>query len=171
MCHQASFDNQRVSSWARLRRAQLLDHIIPSLFKRIRPRICTCIKKGEIRHIKSCWNIILTWKVQFVCIVVDFLQNLKWPIPSWLQLWFPLFWKAFLSEMYPTPISRFECHASSALVWFRCKVLFLFSIWAFTFSWSNFTNSAFLLPSKLPRSFTGKCIISKGVSGLKLKRF
>jgi hypothetical protein len=62
-----------------------LIRIIPSLFKRIRPRIITYIKQSKIRNIKgSSTNTILTWQINFISIVIDPLKDLKWPISSWL---------------------------------------------------------------------------------------
>jgi hypothetical protein len=61
-----------------------LIRIIPSLFKRIRPRIITYIKQSKIRNIKGSTNTKLTWQINFISIVIDPLKDLKWPISSWL---------------------------------------------------------------------------------------
>jgi hypothetical protein len=51
--------------------------IIPSLFKWIQPRITTYIKQSKIRNIKGTINIILTWQINFISIVIDPLNDLK----------------------------------------------------------------------------------------------
>jgi hypothetical protein len=80
-------------------------------------------KKKEIRNIECSTNIILTWKIQLVFIVVDLFKNTKWTIPFLLQLRSHMSWKYFLPYIHLNSIIRFKDNTSTTLVSFRWILL------------------------------------------------
>jgi len=84
---------------------------------------CHLHKKRKIRNIECSTNIILTWKIQLIFIVVDPFKNMKWTIPFLLQLRSHMSWKYFLPYIHLNPIIRFKDNTSTTLVGFRWILL------------------------------------------------
>ena len=61
-------------------------------------------------------NVILTWKVDLVGIVIDLFKNFEWPISPWAQFPFSYLREPFFSEVNPNPIIEFEAHLSSPMI-------------------------------------------------------
>jgi hypothetical protein len=67
----------------------------PSLFKKICPQIVTYINWRKIRNIESSRDIILTWKIHFISIIINFLKDLERFISSRMRLSPSMGWKSF----------------------------------------------------------------------------